>query len=452
MTTRRLRRLAILLTTLTVAGSIAAATPAYAVDDCLGSPDIGDIQRSMPEPDLRTSDLQVSMFITYPEWYPPDYCSGVTAIVQKTDGSSRQVVEFDGRDGTATPPATAVTGRFTVPLATGAGDWIITEVAHGGETLAVAVRFRIFRATTATLEQPATVTSPAKSTLTGVVHQYTATGQRVAGAGRVVRLFGAGAISGNLRLLGTGRADAQGRYRFQLTISAPSDFRVDVDPTTTHAVAQSETLRARLLAQLSPLTASNRAYVGVWWRVSGRVFPTAVFTYLRLYDGVTWSWTQSFGPPAADGTFARYWKPTTTGTYGLMVDVSGSGPDNLPIQRYVGPVVVTARPTTLTGTAGATNATVIRPGTKMSTFGRLSAMYTTGATGPFASRQVLVQTRPRGRIAIPYSTVATATTTSTGYYYTNWTARQDVDVRVAFLSPYQSVGSAFRYVRAVDVG
>jgi hypothetical protein len=27
----------------------------------------------------------------------------------------------------------------------------------------------------------------------------------------------------------------------------------------------------------------------------------------------------------------------------------------------------------------------------------------------------------------------------------------DVDVRVAFLSPYQSIGSTFRWIRAIDV-
>lgn len=51
----------------------------------------------------------------------------------------------------------------------------------------------------------------------------------------------------------------------------------------------------------------------------------------------------------------------------------------------------------------------------------------------------------------PYQTVATATTTSTGYYYANWNASTDVDVRVAYLSPYQSIGSAFRWIRTVDV-
>lgn len=109
------------------------------------------------------------------------------------------------------------------------------------------------------------------------------------------------------------------------------------------------------------------------------------------------------------------------------------------------------RPTTITGTAGPTAGGVIRPGSKMSTYGRLTVMFSNGKTGPFAGQKVLVQTRPKANPAAPYSTVATATTTSAGYYYANWNASVDADVRVAYVSPYSSIKSAYRWLRAIDV-
>ena len=109
------------------------------------------------------------------------------------------------------------------------------------------------------------------------------------------------------------------------------------------------------------------------------------------------------------------------------------------------------RPTWLTGTAAPTTATVVRPGTKMSSYGHLTVMYSTGGTGPFRGQKVLVQTRPASDPTGPYSTVATATTTGSGYYYANWTASVDADVRVGFVSPYKAIASSYRWVRSLDV-
>ncbi|MFC0623121.1 hypothetical protein [Kribbella deserti] len=109
------------------------------------------------------------------------------------------------------------------------------------------------------------------------------------------------------------------------------------------------------------------------------------------------------------------------------------------------------RPTTLTGTAGPTAGGVVRPGTKMSTFGHLKVMYTNGQTGPYAGQEIHVQTRPRSNPAAPYTTVVKAKTSTSGYYYANWNAAVDVDVRVAYLSPYTGVKSAYRWLTVIDV-
>jgi hypothetical protein len=108
-------------------------------------------------------------------------------------------------------------------------------------------------------------------------------------------------------------------------------------------------------------------------------------------------------------------------------------------------------PTSITGTAGPTTDTVIRNGTKMSTYGHLSVTRTDGTVAPYANQTVLVQTRPKSDPSQPYKTVSTATSGGTGYYYANWTATVDADVRVAFLSPYKTVKSSYRWIRAIDV-
>jgi len=112
---------------------------------------------------------------------------------------------------------------------------------------------------------------------------------------------------------------------------------------------------------------------------------------------------------------------------------------------------VVYQPTSLSGRVAPTTATVVRPGTKMSTYGHLSVTYTTGRTGPFPTQQVLVQARPRANPGAGYGTVASAITSRTGYYYANWTARYDADVRVAYLSPYQNIRSSYRWLALVDV-
>jgi len=136
----------------------------------------------------------------------------------------------------------------------------------------------------------------------------------------------------------------------------------------------------------------------------------------------------------------------------VIADVPGTTTLGYVFTPFVSPVLAAVyHPTYITGRAAPTTATVIRPGTKMSTYGHLSVVRNDGSTGPFAKQKVVVQLRPRSNPGAGYSTVASATTTSTGYYYTNWTAQYDADVRVAYLSPYQYIKSSYRWLALVDV-
>ena len=450
---RQLRVLAVAM--VSVAGLAVAAPTAHAVDECLRTPWIGGYGNPGEVAPLTTTNGEAIVNIAFSgDWYPPDYCSGVTVTAQKTDGTLRRVVPLDERGGVGHPPALFIIGRVPIPLSNGAGDWVVTKVSRGTESITVSVPFRVRRGTTATLEQPATVTSPAKTLITGVVRHYGGTGTLVPSPGRVVRILKPQPIGSGMPpiRLGTVTTDRTGRYRAYVAISAPVSFQVSVDLTAQFGGATTGTVTARVWASLSPLTATPQAYIGRWWGVSGTAYPTRLATHLWLWNGAQWVSTYSIGVPATDGRFTRWWKPATAGTYRLRVSFgeAGEGPENVPLYREVS-VVVSPRPTSLTGTTDATTATVIRPGTKMSTYGHLRVMYTSGTTGAFGNQQVVVQTRPRGQTATPYRTVGTATTTGTGYYYANWNVQADVDVRVAFLSPYQSIGSSFRWIRAVDV-
>ncbi len=175
-------------------------------------------------------------------------------------------------------------------------------------------------------------------------------------------------------------------------------------------------------------------------RGSSFLNPDGSWNLGRLYATTTTDRNGNYAVtvPITAPTWIRALVPSTP-TLGWLDSVTPAGSD----QAYV------VRPTVITGTAAPTTATVIRPGTRMSTYGHLTVASYNGRQSAYGGQKVVVQTRPRGGSA--YSTVATATTTATGYYYASWNAAVDADVRVAFLSPYLTVDSSYRWIRAVDV-
>jgi 2-keto-3-deoxy-6-phosphogluconate aldolase len=82
--------------------------------------------------------------------------------------------------------------------------------------------------------------------------------------------------------------------------------------------------------------------------------------------------------------------------------------------------------------------------------GRLQAYTSTGGVAPLAAgQQVLIQVRPRGAAA--YKTIATALTSTSGFYSraVSLGGYRGADVRVAYLTPYQTIASDFAYVGRV---
>lgn len=117
---------------------------------------------------------------------------------------------------------------------------------------------------------------------------------------------------------------------------------------------------------------------------------------------------------------------------------------------YSKPTTIDRRqPTFLDGRAAVTDGSVVRPGVLMSTWGHTRIQYRTGRVGRLADQKALVQIRVNG--GPDWDTVATVGPTSeeTGYFIAHWhldvPKRATVEVRTAYLSPFESVRSSWLY-------
>src|SRR6266508_1048939 len=230
-----------------------------------------------------------------------------------------------------------------------------------------------------------------------------------------------------------------------VTLNHPVDYRVRRASTVSLQVAA------------STLPAHPRASGVVrYWTYQGILAPSPGRTVVirtpdTTVNGRDWLPGTALATTTTDSE-GRYSVTLPIGsTQYVIADVPGTTTLGYVFTPFVSPVLAAVyHPTSITGRAAPTTATVIRPGTKMSTYGHLSVVRNDGSTGPFAKQKVVVQLRPRSNPGAGYSTVASATTTSTGYYYTNWTAQYDADVRVAYLSPYTYIRSSYRWLALVD--
>ncbi len=212
--------------------------------------------------------------------------------------------------------------------------------------------------------------------------------------------------------------------------------------------------------QVSPATLPTRPRaIGVvrYWNYQGVETPSPGRTVVirtpdTAVNGREWFPGKALATTTTDSA-GRYSVTLPIGsTQYVIADVPGTTALGYVFTPFVSPVLTTVyHPTYLTGRAAPTNTTVARPGSKMSTYGHLSVVYNSGKTGSFAKQTVLVQIRPLSNPGLGYHTVATAVTTSAGYYYANWNIPYDADVRVAYLTPYQYIRSSFRYLARVDV-
>lgn len=89
--------------------------------------------------------------------------------------------------------------------------------------------------------------------------------------------------------------------------------------------------------------------------------------------------------------------------------------------------------------------------TTITVYGYLKAYSTSGTVAVLApGRQVQIQVRPHGTYQ-PYATIAVARTAQPGYWLGTGrlTAGRKYDLRVSWLTPYQTIASSFRWVAVV---
>ncbi|MFC0629419.1 hypothetical protein [Kribbella deserti] len=328
------RRLAVAITVLLFsAGVTGPASAATAEDLCISeTPHEGVWAGGFPltePPAIGADDLQLGIELPLPVDYP---CEGTLATVQKIDGSHRTVVSLDHRGGTGSPPLVTVYGFLTVPLADGFGTWEIVKLQHGTSVRTLSYRFKVVRQSVITVAQPATVTGKGNTVVTGTLQRYTSTGGLVPSPGRVVQVMHVN----DQQVLANVTSDTNGRFRALIPFTQTTRFYVKTAKTASYSSARTSYVRtAHRLMAVPTLSASPYAKVGAYWKVSGTVFPGTVQTRTDYWNGASWVWTLSSGPSNADGSFARYWKPTAKGTYKVRLSLVRAGLDNSPLYRYL---------------------------------------------------------------------------------------------------------------------
>lgn len=371
-------------------------------------------------------------------------CTDASITLRRTDGATRTAVLAQVETG---PRYWGEYAWVDLPP----GQWRVFEYAIDGWSSSggIAPTFQVRYGSAVTADPIAPVTAPAASVVTGTVRTYAGGAATVADAGRRVEVQShlLSDQTAPFRLAASAYTDSAGRFKITVPFTVNSAVDVVAPDNDRSARADAENLSAHVSTRFTLDAKPSRWPARTWVKVTGRTVPGSRGVVMTA-DTVEGSPTSAISAKrsAADGTFALYFPPSAKGGYilhaGLLPDPDNDGTPSRTDWR-----IDLFRATSLTGITAATSATVIRPGTRMSAYGHLRV--TDGATTAYAAQKVAVQTRPVGGSA--YTTVATASTSSSGYYYANWTARSDVDVRLAHLSTDRYTNSAYTFVRRVDV-
>jgi hypothetical protein len=440
-----------------------ATAPAHAADDpCLdpaalrvhqGLPDLDPVVvPAMPHMTPRTIDRQNWPVATYDVpstgniglYVDDPDCTGVTVTVRPPTGPDRQVElnsfveDFRGHFGS-----------LYVAINDG-GTWHFTEMRRGTTTVPLSPPrpFPVWLQSVVLLDHLPTVPAGRSVAVSGTAYDYTVDRVPVRSRNRSVVITSTD-LAGNDHAGATVVTDAAGRfsatlkatetrvYRAKLAARAP--YTADTDVTTAYVGTTGIQLSYALQvpAYRTPTSVTGRVTPGHRTVVLERARPEAFDFNIEWLPVAT-------ALAGTDGRFAISYRPDWKGPMRMRVRLTGT----MIADEFE---TTTVNRTSLTGRTAPTNARQVHPGTKMSTYGHLKVTYDNGTSGAYADRQVVVQTRAQGVPGAAFTTVATARTSATGYYYANWTARDDVDVRVAFLSPFRTVGWSFLSTGQVDV-
>jgi len=381
------------------------------------------------------------------------FCRGASVTVQRVDGTLRQQVKLT--EINEIPDYLGTWGWFSAPVRNGAGTWLITHIADSSGTykLSKPYTFVVPRASVIPLRAVGWSSAGRTYTVRAQLLRYTSTGSLVPMAGVTVDVRGGPRFTAAYQRLATRKTDSNGWFAYSRQYSQEYELAFST-PQVSLVIAPAFRWHTIMFRPAIVVTSYHaRVAIDVPTTIKGYAGPGTRVVGLRKYDELTRQWVDTRAR-ATTGTAGRFSLRYTPKSPSSELVLSTPPDATVTWDSYVSPsiYVEVVKPTVrLTGKATATHDAVIRPGSKMSTYGHLDLADPNASTTPYVNRQVVVQVRPRSTPTAPYQTIATGTTTPTGYYYTNWTATVDVDVRVAHISNRPEVPSAFTYVRFVDV-
>lgn len=381
----------------------------------------------------------------------PDCTDGGTVTIVSPAGvtSTAAFTTFDVGDANNGPSSG---GSVPIPLATGAGTWRITALNHGGASASMSYRVHVVRDSAIVLDADPLVVPPgSRAVVTGVLLQYTSRGTRVPlPAGIKVNAVASELQHLDTRVTGSASTDAYGRFKITLLPARTSQLDVyfgGAGPEVPASGIGGTVVMQRQVRLLSADPEPNQFTPATTIRAIA--WPAGARMNLEQYSDADKQWVRiQYGNSDSSGNITLIDTPYDVGSQRLRL-VIYSNDDGPSAVREFTRIVKYA--TVLDGVTNPTSATVITPGTKLSTYGHLKITKYGQSTG-YAGQRVEIQTRPRGQTSVPYATVVTATTSGAiGYYYANWNVRSDVDVRVQFLSTDANVKNTWKYIRVVDV-
>jgi hypothetical protein len=380
----------------------------------------------------------------------PDCTAGGTVTIVSPAGvtSTAAFTTFDIGDANNGPSSG---GSAPIPLATGAGTWRITALNHGGASAPMSYQVHVVRDSAIVLDADPLVVPPgSRAVVTGVLQQYTSRGTRVPlPAGITVNAVASELQHLDTRVSGAATTDAYGRFKITLLPARTSQLEVYFGGAGPEVPASGIGGTVVMQRQVRLMSADPEPSQFNPTTIRAIAWPAGARMNLEQYSVADAQWVRiQYGNSDSSGNITLIDTPYDVGSQRMRL-VIYSNDDNPSAVREFTRVVKYA--TVLDGVTNPTSATVITPGTKMSTYGHLKITKYGQSTG-YAGQRVDIQTRPRGQISVPYATVATATTAgATGYYYANWNVTSDVDVRVQFLSADADVKNTWKYIRVVDV-
>lgn len=438
------------LCAVTPATATAAVNPACLKDPVIGSGHLGEDLL----PVLKSSNVPVDIAV----WGVLLQNCPSTTVTAKTPGGGLITVPLD-LNLPENPPDVPqrLGGHLTLPVGYGAGTWHLTKITSGGTSKTLHHPFDVHRGGAIALNVPATVWAPTPVTASGNVWHYGPDGLLVPSPNTTVTVVADTAGSPVLKHLTT---NSTGSFSGPVSMAPGlTNYLAEVAPGTyyyTDSATRTGQVNQAVQDWILPVTPTYKttAYVNEFWRVDADTLPWTLWNDLQKPTTAGWVTTGSFGYSNSLTEMTRWWKPVSTGTYNLRLQLGKSGyQSNGPMYKSLQVTVKSKQtiPTYVDATVKVVNGGTVYADTPMTAYGHLKVRYSNGTIGPFANQRILIQGRAHGDTAW-YWNLGSVTTDSNGYFVRHWElgTHQDTDIRFLYLSPHVTIKNG-SIIKTVDV-